>query len=914
MALVMCPTPGLVEHVQSGISSSTPLKGDALISGHQHVKWKVCNDTLPYLACKAGELPKELPSMERLMCMLQEWREQTDPLAYVYQLFLKACLYGFDLHRGIGNTFIELFVGCGSISLTQQVFNRLPNCDEYSWSSLIQGFYECGEPEQAFSVLQCFRANCIEGYVPALMAVLKACFELGYIECTQIVHTEIVKEELEKDVFFGSALVRMYTKCGLLVEAQGVFDEIVDVDLILWNTLIGGYVDHGLSEEVMRCLREMQWQALPPSPVTLVYGLRACVDADCLAKGRELCIEVFREGFEQDAFVASALLNMFAKCGSLVEAQDIFDELPFPNVVMWNTLITGYLDHGYFNEALVCYGQMKSRGLPGNPITFVCVLKACAHTGLLELGQEIHTESVQDDYYLNTKFGNALMEMYIKCGLMEEALDVFSELAPRDVFAWTSLIGGFTDCRCEEKALNCFEWMQVDGVSPNSATYVCGLKACEGTMNTGRLLHLEIMKKGLENDDCVGNALVDMYGKCGLLEDAQSMFKMLPDQDTISYTALISRYAEYGFGERALQILNMMVPKGISPSSVTYLSSLKACASLGAVDRGEEIHMDIIKYGFESTQSTGNMLVDMYVKCGFLEEAQEVFSQLKMQCDISWNTLIMGYAEHGLSEQVLECFQQMQSYNISPNAATFACCLKACGNVGAIDSGREVHSFVLKQGCHLVCDTPLDVHADESICNLSSALIGMYCKCGSMDDAQQVFNSVRTREAVMFNALMTGYACQGESAHVFRLLDRMKEEDRQPNEVTFLSILTVCSHDGLIDKGQEYFNIMVDSFEFLPTVKHHTCVVDLFCRAGQLDEAIVVTTRLPVQPDVVVWSSVLSACYKWGNARLAQALNFAVTIDAYLPMHKSVNSVKENVKYPPPNSKTHFPTSSDPIA
>ncbi|KAI5057811.1 hypothetical protein GOP47_0027826 [Adiantum capillus-veneris] len=867
MALVVCPIPGLDTHVQAGTLPSTLINGIVVGAAHQHVKSKVCKGLLLFRSCDDEGWPEEPPSVESFMHGLEKWEEDEDPLAYVQQFFSKACQYGFDLHKMIGNSFVELFAGCGSMSWTQQVFNRLHFCDEYSWSSLIQGFYACGEVEQAFSMLNFVRASYVPGYVPALMAVLKAAYELGYIECTQIVHSEIIKEELEKDVFFGSALVRTYTKFGFLAEAQGVFDEIADVDLILWNTLIGGYVDHGLYEEVMQCLREMQWQALPPSPVTIVYGLRACVDAGCLGKGRELCVEVFREGFEQDPYVASALLNMFAKCGSLAEAQDIFDELPLPNVVMWNTLISGFLDQSSFDEALVCYSRMKSQGLPGNAITFVCVLKACANTGLLKLGQEIHAQSIRNDYNLNAKVGNALLEMYTKCGLLEEALDVFSELTQRDVIAWTSIIVGFTESGYEEKALDCLKLMQQEGVSPNSATYVCGLKACGGAISTGLCLHLEIMKKGLENADCIGNALVDMYGKYGLLKDAQHMFDELPVQDTISYTAILSSYVEYGFGERAIQILDIMVQKGVSPSSVTYLAGLKACASLGAVNRGQEVHMDIVKHGFEGAQFTGNTLLDMYVKCGFLEEAQEVFNQLKVKCDVSWNTLIGGYADHVLNEQVLDCFQKMHSCSISPNVATFLCSLKACGNLGAVDAGREIHSLVVNQGCHISWHAPLDARAVDSVCNLSSALIGMYCKCGSMGDAQKVFDMVHTRETEIFNSLMTGYACQGESTPVFHLLDRMKKEDNQPNEVTFLSILTVCSHDGLLDKGQEYFGIMVDGFDLLPTVKHHTCVVDLFCRAGQLDEAIVATTRLPVQMDTVVWSSILSACYTWGIAR-----------------------------------------------
>lgn len=870
MSAVICSPPSPEKHVHAGIPLLGLMKGGVAIADYQHVIWPAYDDALRLHACEPEESLKDPPCLESFMCMLKNWREQKDPLAYAQQLLLKACHAGFDLDRTLGNSFLELFVGCRSMFHAQQIFNRMPYCDEFSWSSLIQGFIESGELQQAFDMLPILKESYIQGRRPALMAILKACFELGYIECAQVIHIEIIKDDLETDVFFGSALVRIYTKCGLLAEAQGVFDDIGNRDLILWNTLIAGYVDHGLSEEVMRCLREMQWQALPPSPVTIVYGLRACVNAGCLEKGRELCREVFIEGFEGEPFVGSALLNMFAKCSSVVEAQDIFDELPYQNIVLWNTLITGYVDHGLFEEALVCYGRMKSQGLPGNAITFACILKACANIEALEKGQKIHVEAVKEDYHSNQIIGNALVDLYIKCGSMEEAMDIFFELPHRDVFSWTRLIVAFSECRCGEKALNCLVWMELDGVNPSSASYVWSLKACGGDINIGLELHLEILKKGCEGDDCVGNALVDMYGKCGWLTDAQAVFEKLPVQNVISCTALVSRYAECGLNEKALGMLSLMIQKGISPSAVTYLSSLKACTSLGSVSRGQEIHMEIIKRGFECTPFAGNTLVDMYAKCGFLAEAQEVFNKLIVQCNVSWNTLILGYAECGFNEKVLESFQEMHSAGMYPNPATFLCSLKACGNMGAIDNGRVVHSLVTKQGGYLDSNASLDAQGnDDSSCNLSSALIDMYCKCGSMADAQQIFNTVNICETGTFNSLMTGFACQGESACVFHLLDRMKEDNMQPNEVTFLNVLSVCSHDGLLRKGQEYFGCMREDFGLLPTVKHHTCVVDLFCRAGQLDEAIAVAIRIPAQIDFVVWSSVLSACYKWGNVELA---------------------------------------------
>lgn len=875
IAAISCPTASPQKHVHSSIPPLGLISGDDLISGYQHVVWPTYSDALRLRAREAEESIEELPSIENFRCLLKKWRQQKDPLAYGQGIFVKACEDGFDCHTAISNGLLELFVGCRSLFHAWQIFNRLPYCDEFSWTFLIQGLIDLGDLQHAINLLPLIKDSFVQGYRPALMAVLKACFELGYIECAQVVHMEIIKEELEKDVFFGIALVRMYTNCGLLAEAQGVFDEIGRGDLILWNTLIAGYVDHGLSEEVMRCLREMKWQALPPSPVTLAYGMRACVNATCLEKGRELCSEVFIEGFEGDPFVGSALINMFAKCGSALEAQDIFDELPFQNVVLWNTLITGYVDHGMFEEAVACYGQMQAQGFPGNAITYACVLKACAKIRALEMGKEMHVKSVKEDYHLNQTIGNALVDLYMKCCLMEEAMDTFLELSRRDVFSWTGLVVGFAENGYEEKALNCLALMELDGVSPSSASYVCGLKACRGDIKHILKVHLEVIKRGYEGYECVGNALVDVYGRCGWLTDARCVLEKLPIQNVIACTALVSRYAECGLDHRALEMLSWMIQKGISPSAVTYLSSLKACTSSGSASRGQELHMEIIKRGCEGIPSAGNALLDMYAKCGLLAEANEVFNKLRFRCDVSWNTLVLGYAECGSNEEVLKAFNEMHTTGVSLNPATFLCCLKACGNVGAIENAREAHSLVVKQGGYAVSNALFMQGNDSSARNLPSALIDMYCKCGSMADAQQMFDMMNVREIGTFNSLITGYACQGKSALVFWLFDKMREADKQPNEVTFLNVLSACSHDGLLRKGLELFCCMKEDFNLLPPVKHHTCIVDLFSRAGRLDEAIAVAVRIPAQLDFAVWSSVLSACHKWRNVELpSRALEY----------------------------------------
>eukprot|EP00250_Pteridium_aquilinum_P019581 c24490_g13_i2 orf=421-1401(+) len=282
--------------------------------------------------------------------------------------------------------------------------------------------------------------------------------------------------------------------------------------------------------------------------------------------------------------------------------------------------------------------------------------------------------------------GHCLLSLLSNVGSVCNAHKVFDKLS-RSEFSWTSLIHGYIKRGEPRYALALFQQMRKDSLDPNGYTFVALLKACAQLKDVeqGRELHAEAARKGLVGTDpYIGSVLVDLYSKVGALEKAQEVFKMLPKQDLVTWTALIGGFADHGRGMQALDLFKQMRSEGVSPNAVTFSCVLKACGSIGAANMGRELHNDILHRGLlKTSRLVGNTLVDMYAKCGMLVKAQEVFDELPVRDVVAWTSLIAGYTEHEWGEDALKCYDKMKEKGVSPNAFTFSCSLKACGNIGA---------------------------------------------------------------------------------------------------------------------------------------------------------------------------------------------------------------------------------------
>lgn len=323
--------------------------------------------------------------------------------------------------------------------------------------------------------------------------------------------------------------------------------------------------------------------------------------------------------------------------------------------------------------------------------TFASVFKVCARLVDLEIGKQVHGVIIRSGVDLDVCGRIALVDMYAKCGCIEDARQVFDEMLERDVVLWTAMIAGYVQHGLSEKALQLFEEMLEEGVSVNQFTIASVLSACAvgEYLEKGQQVHGKLVKTGSKPDAFVASALVDMYAKCGNLEDAHKVFDRMGKGDEVFWTALITGYVQHGFDNEAFQLFKEMQCAGMKPNQFTFASVLRACVSLMALERGRQAHAHIIKVGFELNLFAGNTLVDMYSKCGSIEDAKDAFYKIPKPNVVSWNAMITGCAQHGLGKEVLKLFQEMQLEGIKPDHITFVGVLSACSRAGLVDEGRR---------------------------------------------------------------------------------------------------------------------------------------------------------------------------------------------------------------------------------
>ena len=321
---------------------------------------------------------------------------------------------------------------------------------------------------------------------------------------------------------------------------------------------------------------------------------------------------------------------------------------------------------------------------------------------------------------------------------------------------------------------------------------------------------------------------------------------------------LIAGYVQHGHIEEAVKFFHRMQLMALCPDIVTFLCTLKACGNVGALRTGQQIHAEVARRGFlRSDNIIGNALIEMYSSCGLLEKAHEVFEKLSVQDIISWTVLIAGYIEHGQSRKALSLYETIKLNDISPDKITYCCALKACGSLAVRIKGEELHFEIVKLGF---------LERDIVIGN---NLIDMYAKCGSVEESKRVFEKLHIRDTGSWNALISGYDQLGDCHNVLRTFDEILNESIKPDRITFLIVLNTCNRQCLYAMGEKYFDTMIEDYGIIPTLEHHTAMIDLLGRSGQLEKMIHMIEKLPFCPDAVVWHTLLSACRKWGHVELA---------------------------------------------
>jgi pentatricopeptide repeat protein len=690
--------------------------------------------------------------------------------------------------------------------------------------------------------------------------VLKWCLKQKDLAEASRVHDCIIKSGMEQNIYVANNLLSVYIRCGRLQEARRVFDELVKKSVYSWTIMIGGYAQHNHATYAMELFDKMLQEGVQPNAITYLSILKACASSpSALEWGKEVHALIRCGGLESDVRVASALLKMYAKCGSIKEARLVFDRLISRDVMMWNVMIGAYAEIGQGHEAFALFLRMQRGGFVPNALTYLSILNARASTEALVWVKEVHSYAMKAGFESDVRVGNAFVHMYAMSGSIENARLVFNRMRNRDLITFNAMIGGLAQHGFGQEAYKTFLQMQKGGFVPDSVTYVNILNACAsaGDIEWVKEVHSHAFKAGFDLDLRVGNALVHMYAKNGRIDDARLVFNRMEVRDVITWNGLIGGLAQHGFGQGAYSLFLEMERGGFVPNVTTYLSILNANASPGAIEWVKDVHSRALKAGLMSDVRVGSALVHMYAKSGSVDNARQVFDTMADRNVITWTAMIGGLAQHGFGHEAYRLFLQMQNEGLVPNATTYLSILNPCASTGALEWVKGVHSHAVKAGLEL------DLH-------VGNALIHMYAKSGSVDDARIVFDRMENRNLVTWNAMIGGLAQHGRGLEAYRLFGEMIAEGVKPDECSLVGVLTACSHAGLLDEGRRQFLAMTQDYGIEPTVVHHNCMVDLLGRAGHLEEAELFIRNMQVEPDGTTWAALLGACRTYGNVELAE--------------------------------------------
>ncbi|KDP25085.1 hypothetical protein JCGZ_22620 [Jatropha curcas] len=433
-------------------------------------------------------------------------------------------------------------------------------------------------------------------------------------------------------------------------------------------------------------------------------------------------------------------------------------------------------------------------------------------------------------------------------------------MAEKDLISWNSMIACYAqDGKCLN-ALKFFAGILHMRNGANSVTFTSALAACSDPdfITEGKILHNLVIVSGLHENLIVGNALVTMYAKSGRMVEAKKVFQAMPMRDEVTWNALIGGHAENEEPHEAVKNFKLMREEGLPANYITIANILGAFLTLdNLLKHGMPIHAYIVLTGLESDPFVHNSLITMYAKCGDLNSSNYIFNGLTNKNAVAWNAIIAANANHGLVEEALNLFVNMRRAGVHLDHFIFTECLTATATLAMLEEGQQLQSLALKLG----------FHSDSFVAN---ATMDMYAKCGEMDDVLRIIPQPQERSRLSWNILISTFARHGCFKEAKETLNEMLKLGVQPDHVTFVSLLSACSHGGLVDEGLAYYHSMTKEFGIPAGIKHCVCVVDLLGRSGRLAAAETFIKEMPVPPTDLVWRSLLAACKIHGNLELGR--------------------------------------------
>ncbi|MCD7450985.1 hypothetical protein HAX54_009253 [Datura stramonium] len=713
-----------------------------------------------------------------------------------------------------------------------------------------------------------------------------------------------------------TTLLFIYSRTKNLSSSLTLFAEIINKDVVTWNAIMTACIENKSFEFAVKFFAEMVNEGRQFDSATLVIVISALsnmrdlrkglvvhclIISGCLYNGHpeksllyfkqmanleksadsvglscaitaSACLDQFGCGqaihgwgikleYEESCHlsVENSLISLYSQCEDIEAAEYIFNKMDYKDIITWNSMISGFALNGKISDAFDAFHEMQFiRTLEPDSVTLLSIISLVAEFMLLGEGKAIHGFTIRREMGAELSVMNALMDMYFNCKRAKDAEHLFLNMSKKDLVSWNTIISGYSQngrCREAQSLLKKFH----SGNSKCSLSTLLGiLHTCDSpnSIQFGKLIHSWEVKLGFVHNIILVNSLMYMYISCG---DLVASFKLLEEiaytADVDSWNTVISGCTQNGHFWEALNAFKLMrLKSNIIHDTITLVNIIPACGNLELTCEGKSIHALALKTSAGQDIRVQNALVTMYGKLSDVESARSVFELCFYHNLCSWNCMISALAQNKNSKEAIEFFRLLE---FEPDEITMAAILSACRQLGIIRHGKQIHAHLIRSGFY-------------KNAFVSAALVDMYSSCGRLDIARQVFQSSAERSIAAWNSMISAYGFHSNGQKAIDIFHEMIDSGLAPSKVTFINLLTACSHTGLVDQGFWYYNRILDEFGVQPCTEHHVCVVDMLGRSGRLHEAYNFIKELPSPVDPGIWGALLSACNYHGDLQLGE--------------------------------------------
>nr|XP_004229547.1 pentatricopeptide repeat-containing protein At3g24000, mitochondrial [Solanum lycopersicum] len=761
------------------------------------------------------------------------------------------------------NTLINVYSKFGRIEVARHVFDGMPERNLASWNNMVSGYVKMGLYWDAVVLFVEMWGCGIQpnGYFLASLLTAFSKLENMVLEGVQI-HGLVLKCGLLHDVFVGTSFLHFYGVYGLPCSAKTLFEEMPERNVVTWTSLMVAYSDNGYPDVVLNLYQRMRHEEVSGNQNTLTAVISSCIALDDDFLGHQVLGQVVKSGFQDNVSVSNSLISMFGSFGFIDDASYIFEGMNDSDTISWNSIISALANNELCGKAFSLFSEMRHDHDDVNSTTLSSLMSVCGTIDRVNLGRGVHGLSLKLGWDSNICVSNTLLSMYLEASRDKDAESLFLAMPAKDLISWNSMMAGYVLAGKYFKVLEVLAELLHLQRTLNYVTFASALAACSDgqLLDEGKIIHALVIAHGLHDNLIVGNALVTMYGKCGMMWEAKMVFQKMPDRELVTWNALIGGYADKKDTLEAVRTFKSMREEENSPNYITLIHVLGSCSTeTDLLKYGMPLHGHIIQTGFETNEYIRNSLITMYADCGDVNSSSLIFNALLNKTSVTWNAMLAANARLGLWEEALKLLLQMQREKLEFDQFSLSAALSAAANLASLEEGQQIHCLATKLGF-------------DSNSFVGNATMDMYGKCGEMNDVLKILPEPNLRPRLSWNVLISVFARHGFFQKARDTFHDMIKQGSKPDHVTFVSLLSACSHGGLVDEGLRYFAAMTSEFGVPAGIEHCVCVVDLLGRSGRLPEAIAFIKEMPVPPNDFVWRSLLAACRMHRNTELGKVV------------------------------------------